>query len=598
MSQLIDVIIPDIGDFEEVEVVEILVSPGQEVEAEASLISIESDKATVEIPAPHRGVVREILVQLGDRVSQGSLIARIETEETIAAEPEPEPEPKATRPEELPAPIPAAAASPAPAPAEPEEPRSFTPSDRHAQLIVLGGGPGGYTAAFRAADLDKEVVLVERHPTLGGVCLNVGCIPSKTLLHMAEVINEARGLSAHGIDFGEPALDLERIRAFKEDTVERLTKGLAGLAKRRKVAVLRGAGRFSAPDQITVETPEGDTTTISFDDCIVAVGSRSVEIPGFPSDDPRLWDSTDALRLDEVPGRLLVIGGGIIGLEMATVYDALGAKITVVELLDGLMPGTDRDLVEPLRKRVASRYQNVFCSTRVTRIQSEAEGLRVFFDGPDAPDSDRFDRVLVAVGRHPNGHAVAPEVADLDLDERGFIGVDARQCTNAPHIYAIGDVTGPPMLAHKATHQGKIAAEVIAGLPAAFDARAIPSVAYTDPEVAWTGLTELRAQEQNVEYEKAVFPWSASGRALGIGRSEGLTKILIDPASRALLGAGMVGRNAGELIAEAVLAMEMGADTEDLGLTIHAHPTLSETLAFAAETAEGTITDLYAPRRR
>jgi dihydrolipoamide dehydrogenase len=426
----------------------------------------------------------------------------------------------------------------------------------------------------------------------------VGCIPSKTLLHIAAVINEARELGAHGVSFGDPALDLERIRGFKERTVARLTKGLAGLAKRRKVTILNGRGRFSAPDQVIVETPEAETATLSFDDCIVAVGSESIQIPGFPSDTQRLWDSTDALRLDEVPERLLVIGGGIIGLEMAMIYDALGAKITVVELLDGLMPGADRDLVEPLRKRIAGRYQGIFCSTRVTRIEADVNGLRVFFDGPDAPDSDLFDRALVAVGRRPKGHAVAPQAAGLHLDEQGFIPVDAHQRTNVPHLYAVGDVTGPPMLAHKATHEGKTAAEVIAGLPAAFDARSIPSVAYTDPEVAWTGLTEGQAQAKDIEYEKAVFPWSASGRALGVGRPEGLTKLLIDPATHALLGAGMVGRNAGELIAEAVLALEMGADTQDLGLTIHPHPTLSETLALAAEMAEGTITDLYAPRKR
>jgi dihydrolipoamide dehydrogenase len=596
MSEIVDVIIPDIGDFEEVEVVEILVSPGQRVETGASLISIESDKATVEVPAPRGGVVREILVELGDRVSQGSVIARIETKEVTVAEPASVP--RAAPPEERAVATPAAPGPPESAPAEAAEPRSFTPSNRHAQLVVLGGGPGGYTAAFRAADLGKEVVLVERHPTLGGVCLNVGCIPSKALLHIAEVINEARELTTRGVDFGAPALELERIRAFKSRTVATLTQGLAGLAKRRKVTILNGTGRFSAPDQITVATPEGEPTTISFDDCIVAVGSRSVELPGLPDDDPRIWDSTDALRLDEVPERLLVIGGGIIGLEMATVYDGLGAKITVVELLDGLMPGTDRDLVEPLRKRSASRYQNIFCSTRVTRIEPVTEGLRVHFDGPDAPDSDLFDRVLVAVGRRPNGHAVAPEAAGLEVDERGFLSVDARQSTNVPHVYAVGDVTGPPMLAHKAAHQGKTAAEVIAGLPARFDARAIPSVAYTDPEVAWAGLTELQAQERSIEYEATVFPWSASGRALAIGRPEGLTKVLIDPGTHTLLGAGMVGRNCGELIAEAVLAMEMGADTEDLGLTIHPHPTLSETLALASEMAEGTITDLYAPKER
>lgn len=596
MSEIIDVIVPDIGDFEEVEVVEILVSSGQRIEAGASLISIESDKATVEIPASHGGVVREILVALGDRVSQGSVIARVETEEITVAEPAPEP--RTAPPEERAEATPAAPSPPESAPPETREGRSFTPSDRHAQLVVLGGGPGGYTAAFRAADLGKEVVLVERHPTLGGVCLNVGCIPSKALLHIAEVINEARELTTRGIDFGAPALDLEKIRAFKGRTVATLTQGLAGLAKRRKVTVLLGTGRFSAADQVTVATHEGETTTISFDDCIVAVGSSPIELPGVPGDDPRIWDSTDALRLDEVPKRLLVIGGGIIGLEMAAVYDGLGAKITVVELLEGLMPGTDHDLVEPLRKRSASRYENVFCSTRVTRIEPMAEGLRVHFDGPDAPDSDLFDRVLVAVGRRPNGHSIAPEAAGLEVNERGFLSVDARQSTNVPHIYAVGDVTGPPMLAHKATHEGKTAAEVIAGLPARFDARAVPSVAYTDPEVAWAGLTELQARQEGIEYEVAVFPWSASGRALAIGRPEGLTKVLIDPGTHTLLGAGMVGRNCGELIAEAVLAMEMGADTEDLGLTIHPHPTLSETLALAAEMAEGTITDLYVPKRR
>lgn len=596
MTQMVDVMIPDIGDFEEVEVVEILVSPGDDVEAGDSLISIESDKATVEVPSPQAGVVREILVQLGDRVSQGSPIARIEapeaasTEEAAAA--------TAAPPKEPTSPEPAAQAPREPASIESRERRSFTPSDRHAEVLVLGGGPGGYTAAFRAADLGKEVILVERYPTLGGVCLNVGCIPSKALLHIAEVISEARELTARGVDFGAPALDLERIRSFKEQTVTGLGKGLAALAKRRKVTILRGTGRFAARDQVSVELFEGESTTISFDDCIVAVGSSSIELSELPGDDPRVWDSTDALRLDEVPERLLVIGGGIIGLEMATIYDALGAKITVAELLDDLMPGTDRDLVEPLRKRIASRYQNIFCSTRVTRVQPEARGLRVGFDGPRAPDSDLFDRVLVAVGRRSNAEAINPEAAGLELDERGFIPVDASRRSGVPHIYAIGDVTGPPMLAHKATHEGKTAAEVIAGLPAAFDARAIPSVAYTDPEVAWTGLTEQQARERDLKYEKAVFPWSASGRALGVGRAEGLTKILIDPESHALLGAGMVGRNAGELIAEAVLALEMGADSEDLGLTIHAHPTLSETLAFAAETAEGTITDLYVPKRR
>jgi dihydrolipoamide dehydrogenase len=486
--------------------------------------------------------------------------------------------------------------SPSPADSTGEGHRA-TDSERHVEVVVLGAGPGGYTAAFRAADLGKDVVIVEPHATLGGVCLNVGCIPSKALLHIAEVINQARELARHGVDFGDPELDLERIRRFKEGTVGRLTKGLAGLAKRRNVAVLQGTGRFLAPDQLEIAGSDGAITTLRFDDCIVAVGSRPIEIPGFPVDDPRLWDSTDALRLDRLPGRLLVVGGGVIGLEMAAVYDALGTQVTVVELLDGLMPGTDRDLVQPLLDHVTDRYQNIFCSTRVTRIAPEPAGLRVFFDGPEAPASDLFENVLVSVGRRSNGQAIAPEAAGLHLDDQGFIPVDTQQRSNVPHIYAIGDVTGPPLLAHKATHEGKTAAEVIAGLPAAFDRRAIPSVAYTDPEVAWAGLTEQEAAEKEIAYEKALFPWSASGRALGIGRPEGLTKVLVDPETHALLGAGVVGRNAGELIAEAVLALEMGADTEDLGLTVHPHPTLSETLGLVAEMAEGTITDLYAPRK-
>jgi dihydrolipoamide dehydrogenase len=461
-------------------------------------------------------------------------------------------------------------------------------------VVVLGGGPGGYTAAFRCADLGKRVALIERDPTLGGVCLNVGCIPSKALLHVAEVINDARELRKHGVDFGEPALDLAKLRAFKEKTVARLTRGLSGLAEKRDVTVLAGEGRLSAPDRISVEGA-GGTETISFDDCIVATGSRPVEIAGFPADDPRLLDSTGALDLPEVPQRLLVVGGGIIGLEMATIYDALGARITVVELTDGLIPGCDRDLVTPLQRRIKRRYESIFLATRVDRIEPENAGLRVFFDGAKAPDSDLFDHVLVAVGRRPNTDAIDAEAAGLAVDEQGFIPVDAAQRTNVAHIFAIGDAVGQPMLAHKAAHEGRIAAEVIAGLPAAFDA-AIPSVAYTDPEIAWVGLTETLAKEQGIAYESGAFPWTASGRALTIGRSDGVTKVLVDPDSRRILGAGMVGRNAGELVAEAVLALEMGADAEDVGLTIHPHPTLSETFGLAAEMVEGTITELLAPR--
>lgn len=468
---------------------------------------------------------------------------------------------------------------------------------RHAQLLVLGGGPGGYTAAFRAADLGLKVVLVEREATLGGVCLNVGCIPSKALLHVALIVNEAQALAKHGVEFGAPRFDLAKIAAFKDGVVGKLTQGLSGLAKKRGVEVVRGAAKFVTPDRVEVATDHG-VATFTFDDCIVATGSRPVEISSFPTPDERLMDSTDALRLSSVPERLLVLGGGIIGLEMATVYHALGSRVTIVELLPRLIPGCDADLVRPLERVLRTRYENIFLETRVTKIEPEANGLRVFFEGAKAPASDLFDRVLVAVGRKPNSDRIGAENAGLALDERGFLLVDAKQRTNVPHLYAIGDIVGQPMLAHKATHQGKVAAEVIAGLPAAFDALAIPSVAYTDPEVAWMGLTEEAAQAQGIQIEAASFPWAASGRALGIGRSEGATKLIIDPETRRLLGAGMVGPNAGELIAEAVLALEMGADAEDIALTIHPHPTLSETFALGAETLEGSITDLYVGKKR
>jgi dihydrolipoamide dehydrogenase len=476
-------------------------------------------------------------------------------------------------------------------------PRIFTPSDRHAEVAVIGGGPGGYTAAFRAADLGKQVVLIERYEQLGGVCLNAGCIPSKALLHIAEVVSEVRELRERGVDYGEPSFDLDRMRAFKDRVVGNLTQGLAGLADRRKVSVLRGLGRFSAADQVSVETGEG-TTTVSFDDCIIAAGSHSIELPGIPHDDPRVMDSTDALLLAEIPDRLLVIGGGIIGLEMAAVYDALGSKITLVELTDELIPGCDRDLVKPLQRRIAKRYERILLGAKVTRIAPQLDGLEVYFEGGGAPESDRFDRVLVAVGRRPNGHAIDAHKAGVAVDDHGFIAVDNQMRTNAPHIYAIGDIVGQPMLAHKATHEGKTAAEAIAGLPAAFDPKAIPSVAYTDPEVAWMGLSEAEAKAEGIAFEKASFPWAASGRAQGTGRTEGVTKLIFSADDRRLLGAGIVGRNAGELIAEAVLALEMGADAKDLAHTIHAHPTLSETLNFTAEMLEGTITDLYIPRRK
>lgn len=461
-----------------------------------------------------------------------------------------------------------------------------------AEVLVLGGGPGGYTAAFRAADLGKQVVLVERYPTLGGVCLNVGCIPSKALLHTAQILHETREAAHVGLHFAEPEIRLDEVRAAKDRTVKGLTTGLTALAKQRKVTVIHGTGQFASPCTLEVSTADG-LKTIQFQHAIIAAGSRPVQLPNVPNDDPRLMDSTDALALADIPKRLLVIGGGIIGLEMATVYHALGSDITVVELMDQLIPGCDADLVKPLHQRIKKHYTNIYLKTRVTGIEARDDGLHVQFEGEGAPATDRYDRVLVAVGRKPNGHLIAAEHAGVKVDERGFIPVDSQQRTNVPHIYAIGDIVGNPMLAHKATHEGKVAAEVIAGHKVAFQALTIPSVAYTDPEIAWMGLTETEAVAKGIAYDKAVFPWAASGRALGMGRKEGVTKILCDKDTRRILGAGICGPHAGDLIAEAVLALEMGADAEDIGLTIHPHPTLSETFAFAAEMIEGTITDLY-----
>ncbi len=466
-----------------------------------------------------------------------------------------------------------------------------------AEVLVLGGGPGGYTAAFRAADLGQRVVLVDREPALGGVCLNVGCIPSKALLHAAKVIAETKEMSENGITFGTPAIDLDKLRAWKEGVVRRLTGGLAGLAKQRKVTTIRGYGRFTSPHQLQVELAEGGTTTVGFEQAIIAAGSEALTLPFIPAADPRVIDSTGALELSEIPGRLLVIGGGIIGLEMATVYHELGAKITVVELLDQLIPGTDKDLISPLAKRITRAYENIYVKTKVTGVQAGPEGLTVSFDGPQAPATDTFDRILVAVGRSPNGKLIGAEQAGVAVDDRGFIAVSKQMRTNVEHIFAIGDIVGQPMLAHKAMHEGKVAAEVIAGKNSFFDARAIPSVAYTDPEVAWAGVTENEARAAGVTYGKGVFPWAASGRSLTLGRSEGLTKVLFDADSGRIIGCGITGPNAGDLIAEAVLAIEMGADAADIALSIHPHPTLSETVALAAEAFEGTITDLYLPRK-
>ena len=588
MSELVEVKLPDIGDFTDVEVIEILVQTGDTVEPEQGLITLESDKASMEIPSPLGGVVRDIQVKTADRISEGSPILTLEPAADSAQE-----QPRAAAPttgDDSVAPVKFAGDAPRGADIQ-------GVADIQTQVLVLGAGPGGYTAAFRAADLGKEVVMVERYPDLGGVCLNVGCIPSKALLHTAELINEASELSHMGVTFGKPKLDLDQLRAGKNKVVKKLTSGLAGMAKLRKVQVVRGTGKFLSPRQLAVETADG-LTSIEFEHCIIACGSSAVKIPIFPNDDPRLIDSTGALELADIPKKMLIIGGGIIGLEMATVYSALGSSIDIVELQDSLIPGCDKDLVRPLQKRLGKRLNSIMLKTKVAEIKPLKSGLKVTFEGSGAPDAQTYDKVLVAVGRRPNGNLIDAQAAGVHVDEHGFIPVDQHMRTNAPHIFAIGDVVGNPMLAHKATHEAKVAAEVIAGQPALFDPLTIPSVAYTDPEVAWMGLTETEAKVQGTEYEKAVFPWAASGRALGIGREEGLTKLLFDPETQRILGAGIVGVSAGELIGETVLALEMGADAEDIGLTIHPHPTLNESIGLAAEVAEGSCTDLPPPRKR
>jgi dihydrolipoamide dehydrogenase len=577
----VEVKVPDIGDFEDVPVIEIHVAVGDEVAPEDPLVTLESDKATMDIPAPSAGKVTDLNVALEDKVSEGSLILVLDAVDGQPAPPE-QPEPDVVQ-------EPATAAAPPPSSFEGDV-------DDTTQVVVIGSGPGGYAAAFRAADLGLKTTLVERYESLGGVCLNVGCIPSKALLHAAKVVGEAEEMAEHGIAFGEPQVDLEKLGAWKDSVVGRLTGGLAGLAKQRKVTVVQGVAEFASDHVLKVATADGDTT-IGFDHAIIAVGSSSVRLPFVP-DDPRVMDSTGALELADVPERLLVIGGGIIGLEMATVYEALGSQVTVVELLDGLMVGADRDLVRPLQRRIEKRYAAIHLKTKVTAVEAGEDGLTVTFEGENAPEPQTFDRILLAVGRTPNGAMVGAEKAGVAVDERGFIRVDAQLRTNVPHIHAIGDVIGEPMLAHKATHEGKTAAEVIAGENVVFEPRGIPSVAYTDPEVAWIGLTETAAKEEGIAFEKGTFPWAASGRALGLGRDEGLTKILVDPETRQVLGAGMVGPGAGDLVSEVALALELGADAEDIGLTIHPHPTLSETVAFSAEAVEGTITDLYVPKRK
>ena len=595
-----EVKVPDIGDFSDVPVIEIHVAPGDTVEKEAPLVTLESDKATMDVPSPAAGTVAEVVVELNDKVSEGSpLLVLDEGDGDAGEEPagRPEAEEEAGDSEEAEGagadePQEAERAEAEEAPRSELEAAELPDADRKTQVLVIGSGPGGYTAAFRAADLGLEVTLVERYEVLGGVCLNVGCIPSKALLHAARVTAEAEDAAEFGLKFGKPEVDLEALRDWKQEVVGKLTGGLGGLAKQRKVEIVTGTAKFTSDRTVDV-----DGTSIAFEHCILAVGSRAATLPGLPEDE-RIVDSTGALELDDVPGRLLVVGGGIIGLEMATVYEALGSAVTVVELTDQLIPGCDPDLVKPLHSRIAERYESILLGVKVASVDARADELEVSFEGEAAPAPRAFDRILVAVGRHANGDRLELGAAGVTVDDRGEIQVDAQRRTNVSHIYAIGDLTGAPMLAHKASHEGVVAAEVIAGQDVAFDPRAIPSVAYTDPEVAWTGLTEGDAEADDVPFEKAVFPWQASGRALSLGRAEGLTKLLVDPESRRVLGAGITGPNAGELIAEATLAIEMGADAEDLGLTIHAHPTLSETVMFSAEMAEGTITDLYAPKRK
>ncbi len=591
---------PDIGDFKDVLVIDVLVRPGEEIALDAPVVTLETDKATMDVPATVAGRVVEVLVTRGSKVSQGDVLARVDAVASAAAREGPVVG-------SSPAPVTSGAAKPA-APGAPTIPGAAKPAmsaatagpepaaDREVQLLVLGAGPGGYTAAFRAADLGLRVTLVDRGPTLGGVCLNVGCIPSKALLHAAKVIDDARAMSAHGVTFGAPQLDFGKLRAWKNQVVGKLTGGLTGLAKQRKVEVVRGTGKFISPHVLEV-THQGQSQRIRFEQCIIAAGSEPIRLPFVP-DDARVLDSTSALEIPENPGRLLVIGGGIIGLEMATVYEALGAKISVVELTNQLIPGCDADLVRPLEKRLRARYQQIMLGTKVTAVTAQPAELQVSFAAGESVSTQAFDHVLVAVGRVPNGRALGAEAAGVAVDGRGYIPVDKQQRSNVPHIYAIGDVVGQPMLAHKASHEGKVAAEVAAGQKSHFDARVIPSVAYTDPEIAWAGVTETSAKAQGVTVEKAVFPWAASGRSLSLGRDEGLTKLLFDPATQRVVGGGMVGPNAGELIAEVALAIEMGADAHDIGLTVHPHPTLTETVAMAAEAYAGTLTDLYLPKKR
>ena len=585
---LIDVKVPDIGEFQDVEVIEVICKVGETVAAEDPLISMESDKATMDVPSPVAGEICEIKVKAGDKVSEGSLILKLRAAENKDLESQ---KPSATRRSQDSGLAPQSSNLKTTAPYSGKV-------DLTCDLLVLGAGPGGYTAAFRAADLGLNVVLVERYKQIGGVCLNVGCIPSKALLHAAKVIVETESMGEHGVSFGKPKINVDKLRAWKDGILSQLTAGLKNLAKQRKVQIIAGSGEFVDTDHLCVTDAEAKKIIIHFENAIIAAGSQPVRLPFLP-EDPRILDSTGALQLREIPDHLLVLGGGISGQEMAAVYHALGSKITIVEMLDSLMTGADRDMVRPLQKRISKQYENILLETRVTKVDAQKKGLKVHFEGKNAPEKPQiFDCILSSVGRNPNGFLVAAEKAGVVVDEEGFIATDSQMRTNVPHIFAIGDIVGQPMLAHKATHEGKVAAEVISGMKSHFDARAIPSVAYTDPEVAWAGITEEEAKKQNIAYGKGNFPWAASGRSLTLGRSEGMTKVLFEEVTNRIIGIGIVGLNAGDLIAEGVLAIEMGCDAQDMSSTIHPHPTLSETVTFAAEAFEGTITDLYLPKKK
>ena len=604
MANTIEIKVPDIGGHDNVPVIEVLVKPGDTVAKEQSLITLESDKATMEIPSSAAGVVKEMKVKLGDEVSEGAVILVLETADAAL----PSPAGSGAGGESSGEAKPAAPAAPSPAPAghplppgEGKAPQAASASGRQpdieCQLVVLGSGPGGYSAAFRAADLGLDTVLVERYDTLGGVCLNVGCIPSKALLHAAAVIDEAEAMAAHGVSFGKPKLDIDKLRDFKVSVVGQLTKGLAGMAKQRKVRTVIGTGTFVSPHEMEVQTAEG-AKLIRFEQAVIAAGSQSVKLPAFPWDDERVMDSTGALEMKDVPGKLLVVGGGIIGLEMATVYAALGSEVTVVEFMEQIIPGADADLVKPLAKRLGGKVKGIHLKTKVTEAKAGKKGIEVKYEGESIPETSVFDRVLVAVGRSPNGKKIGAEKAGVAVTERGFINVDTQLRTNVPHIFAIGDIVGQPMLAHKAVHEAHVAAEVAAGHKAHFDARVIPSVAFTNPEVAWVGVTEREAKEKGLKVGVGKFPWAASGRAIGIARTEGFTKLIFDEETHRIVGGAVVGVSAGDLISELALAVEMGAEAADIALTVHPHPTLGESVGMAAEVYEGTITDLYIPKKK